>query len=183
MAKILLVEDDPDMLELARLTLEFSGFVVDLACDGLEMVDRLLHNRYDLLLVDFKMPKMWGAEVVLRMLKGELPNTPYIFLTAERSRLPNILFDDDEILLKPYAPDDLVKRIDQKIIDGGDKDNKVMPRPLSFDKKYFDAKIEQKESAPNQSEASRDTLARAKRLITVCWSLELKERCKMLYEQ
>jgi len=58
--RVLLVDDDEHLREFLRLTLEFRGFEVDVARDGLEAVSRVRTSAYDVVVVDFNMPKLDG---------------------------------------------------------------------------------------------------------------------------
>ena len=85
MAKILVIEDDPDIQQLIHLALEFTGgYEVALASDGPEGLGKAAAERPDLILLDAMMPGMDGFEVC-RRLKGDAATSgiPVVFLTAK----------------------------------------------------------------------------------------------------
>jgi DNA-binding response OmpR family regulator len=65
--QILIVDDDPAIRNLIRLVAERRGFSVDVACDGLEAIQRLGENRYDLAIIDLMMPRLNGYDLVREM--------------------------------------------------------------------------------------------------------------------
>jgi signal transduction histidine kinase len=67
--KILIVDDEPSILELVTLTLEMHGYEVETLSDGKAALDKLERNRYDLTILDFKMPGMGGQEVYKHLLR------------------------------------------------------------------------------------------------------------------
>ena len=107
--RILLVDDEPVNLEVARLFLESAGLVVDTAEDGLEAVDRASKTAYAVILMDVQMPKLDGLEAT-RQIRA-LPayrDTPILAMTA------NVFVEDkvlcleagmDDFLIKPFSPD------------------------------------------------------------------------------
>lgn len=110
---ILLVDDEPSILQLARLYLEREGFTVEEAGDGeaaLEAVDRL---HPDLLVLDVMLPRLNGFEVCRRMRAGS-NETPVLMLTARDEDIDKILgleLGADDYLTKPFNPRELVARI------------------------------------------------------------------------
>ena len=81
--RILVADDDEDILNLVALTLEREGYAVIRARDGAEAVDVALHAQPDLLVLDVMMPKQDGFAVI-RALRGEISTetTPILLLTA-----------------------------------------------------------------------------------------------------
>lgn len=67
MAMILLAEDEAVLRMLIGDTLEDEGHLLDIACDGEEALQKISHNQYDLLILDYMMPKLTGFEVLTRM--------------------------------------------------------------------------------------------------------------------
>src|SRR5688572_5945427 len=65
--QILIVDDDPAIRNLLRLVAERRGFAVDIACDGLEALERLGENQYDLAILDLMMPRLNGYDLVRDM--------------------------------------------------------------------------------------------------------------------
>ncbi len=115
MARILVVEDEKDILELVEISLQLGGLEVIKAEDGLEALEKALTEKPDLILLDIKMPGLSGYEVC-RKLK-ELPQTkniPVVFLTArgqEHEIREGLEAGGDDYIVKPFAPDELPRRV------------------------------------------------------------------------
>jgi signal transduction histidine kinase len=110
-ASILLVDDDNAVREVTRAMLHDLGYRVLEAGSGgaaLDIIDRA--RRLDLMIVDFAMPGMNGAEVA-RLARVRKPYLPVLFITgfAERSTIEGI--DEPDLLRKPFAPDELARRV------------------------------------------------------------------------
>jgi CheY-like chemotaxis protein len=71
--KLLVVDDYPEIVEILSFVMELSGYVVDEACDGIEAIERLQNNSYDVVITDAEMPRMGGVEVC-KFLKSQFPN-------------------------------------------------------------------------------------------------------------
>lgn len=115
MAKILIAEDEQDIRDLIKLTLEFSGFDVVSARDGAEAVALAQDGDFDLILMDVRMPRMTGYEACRRLREMEVTRqTPIIFLSAkgqEAEVQTGLEAGADEYILKPFAPDVLAERV------------------------------------------------------------------------
>lgn len=81
---ILVVDDDPDILEALSEILESEGFEVDRAHNGVEALDQIASRRPRLVLLDLMMPVMDGFEVAQR-LKREASSPPFVILSADRN--------------------------------------------------------------------------------------------------
>jgi len=79
--KILIVEDEPNMVAGLRDNFEYEGFQVITALDGVEGLDRALKDSPDLIVLDVMMPRMSGLDVC-KQLKAKRPSIPIIMLTA-----------------------------------------------------------------------------------------------------
>lgn len=118
MIKILIAEDDTDIRELIILTLQFNGFTVDSAEDGLAAVEKAQANpTYDVILMDVRMPRMTGYDAC-RTLKqnATTKNIPVIFLSAkgqDQEIQTGLGAGAADYILKPFAPDDLIKTINK----------------------------------------------------------------------
>jgi DNA-binding response OmpR family regulator len=126
--RILVVEDDEDIVETVKFSLEIKGFVVDVAYDGLQALRKARKERYDLMLLDIMLPGKNGYEVS-RILKEEMEQQkiePFkiLVLTArkvaspEREDFLSTWSKADEFMYKPFDMDDLIDRI-RKHIEGG----------------------------------------------------------------
>ena len=114
--KILLVDDEKDMIEVTKTRLESNGFEVVCAYDGLDALNKVKEVRPDLVLLDLFMPVMHGYEVC-RNLKED-PDTkdiPVIFFSAghRRKSCPKEAKDAGAVdfVVKPFDVDELVDKI------------------------------------------------------------------------
>lgn len=117
MAKILIAEDEHDIRELIKLTLTFGGYDVAAARDGLEAVEMASQERFDLIMMDVRMPRMTGYEAC-RALKdrSEFNQTPIILLSAKGQKQEieeGVSAGAAAYILKPFAPDQLLKKISE----------------------------------------------------------------------
>ena len=113
--KILIADDDPDILDVIRITLESEGYEVLEAHDGKEAVDMVKKSTPDLLITDFKMPKICGDEVC-RILKQDIliQHMPIIMLTGKGEvidKIEGINAGADDYIVKPFEPQELVARV------------------------------------------------------------------------
>jgi DNA-binding response OmpR family regulator len=114
-ATILIVDDQPRLLELLSLTLASSGYCVLKANDGLAALDILRSQPVDLILADIAMPRMNGYQLHQRVLENPAwAATPFIFLTA-RALDSDIRYGKqlgvDDYLTKPIEPEDLLAAV------------------------------------------------------------------------
>jgi len=113
MSKILIVEDEPNMRMGLRDNLEFEGYEVDSAEDGQDGLDKILNNKYSLVILDVMMPKMSGFDVCRNVRKKGI-NTPIILLTAKGEEIDKVLgleLGADDYVTKPFSPKELVARV------------------------------------------------------------------------
>jgi DNA-binding response OmpR family regulator len=115
MAKILIAEDERDIRELVSYSLQFGGFTVVQATNGVEAVEQAQKELPDLILMDVRMPKMTGYEAC-RQIKtiDTLRDIPIVFLSAkgqESEIQTGLEVGAEEYILKPFAPDELVKQV------------------------------------------------------------------------
>ena len=119
--RILIVEDDEDIVETVKYALELRGFEVEVAYDGLHALRKARKNKYDLMLLDIMLPGKNGYEVS-RMLKqdmeeGKISPFKILVLTARKVDTPEredflaTWSNADEYMYKPFELDDLINRI------------------------------------------------------------------------
>jgi CheY-like chemotaxis protein len=113
--KILIVDDDAGMAETLGDILEAKGYQVKIAPDGPEALDIFKTEAFDLIFLDFKMPKMNGVEV-LQSMKRICPGTAAIMMTAYA--VPNLIADAERegvvtILTKPLPLDRVLKFLEE----------------------------------------------------------------------
>jgi DNA-binding response OmpR family regulator len=120
MFKILIAEDEPDIRELITLTLQFSGYEVVSVKDGAEAVVEAQAGKFDLILMDVRMPRMTGYEAcrILRSIDST-KEIPIIFLSAkgqESEVQAGLEAGADQYILKPFAPDMLTQKIKDVLV-------------------------------------------------------------------
>ncbi|MDP2921390.1 MAG: response regulator [Candidatus Omnitrophota bacterium] len=113
--KILIVDDDLDILDVLRITLEAEGYQVIEAHDGQEALEMVKKSSPDLLITDFKMPRMCGDEVC-KTLKQDIliQHMPIIMLTGKgeiTDKIHGINAGADDYVVKPFEPQELVARV------------------------------------------------------------------------
>ncbi|WP_320169193.1 response regulator [Maridesulfovibrio sp.] len=114
--RILLVDDESELVSALAERLSFRGFEADWACSGEEAVQKVEQNDYDLAVLDVKMPRMSGLELrrILRELKPEMK---YIFVSGHGSEEDYIAGASEAAcyLVKPVKIEDLVAKINQAL--------------------------------------------------------------------
>jgi two-component system alkaline phosphatase synthesis response regulator PhoP len=112
MPSILIVDDEPKIVQLARDYLERSGFTVHAAADGLQAVGAFHSAKPDLIVLDLGLPGRDGLDVA-RLIRRE-SNIPIIMLTArgeESDKLVGLELGADDYIVKPFSPKELVARV------------------------------------------------------------------------
>lgn len=113
MKKILIVEDEPNLLRGLQDNLEFEGYAVESASDGDEGLAKILAQAYDLIVLDVMLPKLSGFDVC-RSIRKKRIETPVIFLTARGEELDKVLgleLGADDYITKPFGLRELLARI------------------------------------------------------------------------
>ncbi len=122
MTKILIAEDEKDIRDLIMLTLQFSGFEVVSARDGAEAVELAPTAKFDLIMMDVRMPRMTGYEACREIKKMDgMDQIPVIFLSAkgqETEVQEGIEAGAVAYVLKPFAPDQLIRKINEVLKSG-----------------------------------------------------------------
>ena len=111
-AKIFIVEDERPIARLLQLTLEREGFKTASEPNGRRAYDRILQEKYDLILLDFMLPDMDGMEICRRV--REVSDVPIIMLTARdeiRDKVEGLDLGADDYMTKPFAAEELLARI------------------------------------------------------------------------
>ena len=112
-AHILLVDDEPDILEFMRYNLEKEGFGVETAADGEEGYYLIKEKKPDLIILDLMLPKMNGYELC-RKVRNDGVTTPILMLTArgeEMDRVHGLDLGADDYLRKPFELEEIVARV------------------------------------------------------------------------
>lgn len=111
-AKILLVDDEPNIIELARMYLEQEGYEIATATDGEQALTRIEHDKPDLIVLDLMLPRIDGWEVCRRTRSES--DVPILMLTARDDDIDKIVgleLGADDYMTKPFNPRELVARI------------------------------------------------------------------------
>jgi len=110
--RILIVDDEPEMVELISLNLKLEGFEVIAASDGYQALEKVTREMPDLVLLDIMMPDMDGFETLKQI--REIASVPVIFLSVkneEYDRVRGLDLGADDYITKPFSPRELVSRI------------------------------------------------------------------------
>ena len=121
--RILVVDDEPDLIAVLRMGLQMEGFEVIEAADGTEGLRRAREDKPDLMVLDLMLPKMDGYQVC-RSLKfdSRYKSLPILILSArpgEQDKRLALEMGADDFIRKPYDLKDLVGRIRAKLKLGG----------------------------------------------------------------
>lgn len=111
--RILIIEDDEQLLEALKLQLEHNGFQTDCITDGADAVYYALHNIYDVMILDRMLPGMDGL-TILKLLRENQIHTPVLLATAVDSisdRIEGLDCGADDYIVKPYDVGELLARI------------------------------------------------------------------------
>ena len=110
--RILLVEDEPSLVETVRYALEREGFVVEVALDGQVAVDRFVRSEPDLVILDLMLPAMSGLDVCRRI--RETSTVPIVMVTAkdsEADKVAGLELGADDYVTKPFSVRELMSRV------------------------------------------------------------------------
>ena len=120
MAKILIVEDEDELRNAIRRTLEVNGFEVEVAADGRKALSVIQKDTPDLVLTDIFMPGMEGLEMIRKLSTGH-PGLPIVVMTGSLDRLfieLGLKFGAVYGLHKPFSTDELLLTIEQSLHGG-----------------------------------------------------------------
>src|SRR3989440_12986611 len=112
-ARLLVVEDEPNILELLSASLRYAGFDVVTAAAGTEAVQAAQRHRPDLIVLDVMLPDMDGFDVI-RRLRGGGARIPVVFLTARDAtadRITGLTLGGDDYVTKPFSLEEVIARI------------------------------------------------------------------------
>ena len=112
MQRVLVVDDEPSIVELVEYNLEREGFEVLVEQDGVKGLARAQSDRPDLIVLDVMLPEMSGLDVCRNL--RQFTDVPIILLTARKDELDRVLgleLGADDYVTKPFSPRELVARI------------------------------------------------------------------------
>ncbi len=143
--KILLVDDEPDIVEFLQYNLLHEGFEVISAYDGIKALEKM-SEKPDLVILDIMMPKLDGYEVCKRIRTNpDYKNIPVIFLTAKSGEVNEILgleLGASDYIQKPISPKKLIARVRSNLRKGDSSEVKKEPvkieiGPLKIDREQY----------------------------------------------
>jgi len=112
MSTVLVVDDDPGVLDVVAFTLRREGFDVDEERDGVRALEAARAHDYDIVILDVMLPQISGTEVC-RALRAE-SDVPIVMLTArdaERDRVQGLELGADDYVTKPFSSAELLSRV------------------------------------------------------------------------
>lgn len=115
--KIIIVDDETDVLDLCKRILEVKGYHVTTARDGQEVIELAKREHFDLLLTDIRMPGMSGLEVA-QAVKQSAPNVICVTMTGFSTMdmaIEALKLGIDEFIMKPFSPDELSTAISKAL--------------------------------------------------------------------
>lgn len=117
--KVLIVDDEPHIVELVRVCLEDTDYEVLEAYDGEEALEKAYKEKPDLILLDVMMPKMDGFEVCKALKTNKATHAiPVVFLTAkgqEVDKIKGFQSGADSYMTKPFSPLRLLSELEDKL--------------------------------------------------------------------
>ena len=121
-AKILVVDDEPDAVELVAFNLRQAGYSVTTAADGAEALTKSRTQLPDLIVLDVMLPEMDGFEICKVLRRDQVTGRiPIIMLTAKAAEVDRVLgleLGADDYLTKPFSPRELMLRV-KKVLSRG----------------------------------------------------------------
>lgn len=117
MKKILLVDDEPHVLRILKMSLQKEGYDVETCANGLEAWTRIEHEQPDVLITDIQMPQMTGEELCLKI-HEYMPDRDFlIFVLTSRTEIEHREWsrqiDNLKFLEKPVSIRDLIVKLDE----------------------------------------------------------------------
>jgi len=114
-AKVLIVDDEPHIVELVKFNLETEGFKIIEAFDGKQAIDLAHCQKPDLIILDLMLPEMDGLQVCKELRASrDTRDIPIIMLTARGGEIDKILgleIGADDYITKPFSPRELIARV------------------------------------------------------------------------
>jgi phosphate regulon transcriptional regulator PhoB len=140
MKRVLLIEDDRDIVELVRYNLEREGFQVAAATDGATGLAQIRKTPPDILLLDLMLPKLSGLDICKEIRRDQsLNRLPILMLTArgeEADRVVGLEMGADDYVTKPFSPRELgarVKALLRRTEPAGEAPRMIESRGLTID--------------------------------------------------
>ncbi|MBV9385371.1 MAG: response regulator transcription factor [Chroococcidiopsidaceae cyanobacterium CP_BM_ER_R8_30] len=147
--RLLLIDDDPNLILLVKDYLEFRGYEVITAENGREALEVLAHDVPNMIICDVMMPEMDGYTFVKQVREDERTNlVPVLFLSAKgqsQDRIKGLNTGADVYMVKPFEPEELVAQVEstlRRTIDLIQRDNdRTNNGPRISDRVHFDVHL------------------------------------------
>lgn len=134
--KILIIEDDVNIIELLKFNLEVNNYVVDIAYQGEEGLLKIYDFMPDLILLDIMMPKLDGLSVLTKLRSDEkIKNIPVILLTAKTSEIDKIVgfeMGADDYITKPFSINEFLSRVKAHLRRSDREVNKIYNKTIKY---------------------------------------------------
>jgi len=145
--KILLVDDEPQILEICRDYLKKAGYDVVTAADGAQGLSAARREKPDLIVLDLMLPEMDGLDVC-RAIRRE-SDVPIIMLTArveEIDKLIGLEIGADDYMTKPFSPRELVARVRVVLrrVSGDSSAEMIRVGDVSLDRAHYEVQMEKR---------------------------------------
>lgn len=142
LGKILVVDDEKDIIQIVKYNLELNGYEVDIAENGVDAISKAKSFKPDLILLDIMMPHKDGIQTCIELrANSEYDDTLIIFLTAksdEQSEIKGLELGADDYISKPIKPKLLVSRIHSAFRRISKDDGKIISFPnLEINRERF----------------------------------------------
>jgi DNA-binding response OmpR family regulator len=125
--RVIVIDDEADILQLIRMKLSRKGFDVTTASNGDEGIEKVLRDKPDVMIVDIMMPGKDGYQVVTEVKARLREDSPVIIMltskTEDADMVKGLSMDVDDYITKPFSPRELIERINVALIKGA-KENK-----------------------------------------------------------
>jgi len=136
---VLVVDDEPTIAEVVSCYLRRAGYATEIASDGVRAVDAAAASSPDLVVLDAKLPRLDGLEVMRRLRVGDQTRPAVIMVSGkvgESDRILGLRLGADDYVVKPFSPAELVARVDavmRRIGRGAAADEKLVAGGVEID--------------------------------------------------
>jgi DNA-binding NtrC family response regulator len=127
--KILIVDDDPIVLDSCKRVFEAEGLGVCLVSSTGEALEAIKNNVFDILLIDVKMPEQDGM-YLMRAVKGQWPELPIVVMSGyptPETIAEGLQLGAEEFIAKPFTPDELLRIVRRALQKGEGHEDKKSP--------------------------------------------------------
>ncbi|NOZ26369.1 MAG: response regulator transcription factor [Nitrospirae bacterium] len=124
--RVIVVDDEPDIIDLVAYNLRKEGYVTESALSGTEALKKIREGRYDMVILDLMLPEMDGLELCRTLKKDPaLSAIPIIMLTAKGEEIDRVLgleLGADDYITKPFSPREMVARVNAVLRRSGSRE-------------------------------------------------------------